>query len=32
VRSYSGEPPRGNQYVRRGQDVHHDSMGTCGAR
>jgi hypothetical protein len=28
----SGEPPRGNQYLSRGQDAHHHSMGTCGAR
>jgi hypothetical protein len=28
----SGEPPRGNQYLSRGQDAHHNSMGTCGAR
>ncbi len=32
VRSYSREPPRGNQYLGRGQDAHHDSMGTCDAR
>ncbi len=32
VRSCSGEPPRGNQYLSRGQDAHHNSMGTCGAR
>ena len=32
VRSCSREPPRGNQYLGRGQDAHHDSMGTCGAR
>ncbi len=32
VRSYSREPPRGNQDLSRGQDAHHDSMGTCGAR
>jgi hypothetical protein len=28
----SREPPRGNQYLSRGQDAHHHSMGTCGAR
>ena len=32
VRSCSREPPRGDQYLGRGQDAHHDSMGTCGAR
>jgi hypothetical protein len=32
VRSCSREPPRGNQYLRRGQDAHYHSMGTCGAR
>jgi hypothetical protein len=26
------EPPRGNQYLGRGQDAHHDSMSTYGAR
>jgi hypothetical protein len=31
VRSCSREPPRGDQYLVRGQDAHHDSMGTCGA-
>jgi len=31
VRSCSGEPPRGDQDLGRGQDAHHDSMGTCGA-
>jgi hypothetical protein len=31
VRSCSREPPRGNQYLGRGQDAHHDSMSTCGA-
>src|ERR1700730_10423629 len=25
--SCSHEPPRGNQYLGRGQDAHHDSMG-----
>jgi hypothetical protein len=28
----SGEPPRGNQDLSRGQGAHHHSMGTCGAR
>jgi hypothetical protein len=28
----SGEPPRGNQDLSWGQDAHHNSMGTCGAR
>jgi hypothetical protein len=28
----SREPPRGNQYLSRGQDAHHHTMGTCGAR
>jgi hypothetical protein len=32
VRSCSRQPPRGNQYLGRGQDAHHDNMGTCGAR
>jgi hypothetical protein len=32
VRPCSGEPPRGDQDLGRGQDAHHDSMGTCGAR
>jgi hypothetical protein len=32
VRSCSREPPRGNQCLGRGQDAHHDSMGTCGVR
>jgi hypothetical protein len=32
VRSCSREPPRGNQDLGRGQDAHHDSMGTNGAR
>ena len=31
VRSCSGEPSRGNQDLSRGEDAHHDSMGTCGA-
>jgi hypothetical protein len=30
--SCSGEPPRGNQDLSWGQDAHHNSMGTCGAR
>jgi hypothetical protein len=30
--SCSREPPRGNQYLGRGQDAHHDSMSTRGAR
>ena len=30
--SCSGEPPRGNQGLSWGQNVHHNSMGTCGAR
>ena len=29
VGSCSREPPRGNQYLGRGQDAHHDSMGTA---
>jgi len=32
VGSCSGEPSRGNQYLGRGKDAHHNSMGTCGAR
>jgi len=32
VGSCSREPPRGNQDFGRGQDAHHTSMGTCGAR
>jgi hypothetical protein len=32
VRSCSREPPRGNQDLGRGQNAHHDSMGTNGAR
>jgi hypothetical protein len=28
----SRQPPRGNQDLSRGQDAHHNSMGTCGAR
>jgi hypothetical protein len=32
VRSCSREPPRGNQYLGRGQHAHHDSMNTSGAR
>ena len=27
-----GEPPRDNQYLSRGEDAHHHSMGTRGAR
>ncbi len=30
--SCSGEPPRGNQDLSRGEDAHHNSMGTRGAR
>ena len=26
------EPPHGNQYLGRGQDAHHHSMGTRRAR
>ena len=32
VRSCSREPPRRDQDLGRGQDAHHDSMGTCGAQ
>jgi hypothetical protein len=32
VEQCSREPPRGNQNLSRGQDAHHHSMGTCGAR
>ena len=32
MRSCSRQPPRGNQDLSRGQDAHHNSMGTCGAR
>jgi hypothetical protein len=32
VGSCSREPPRGSQYLSWGQDAHHDSMGTRGAR
>jgi hypothetical protein len=32
VGARSGEPPRGNQDLGRGQDAHHHSMGTCRAR
>ncbi len=32
VGSCSSEPPRGDQYLGRGQDAHHDSMRTCRAR
>ena len=31
LRACSGEPPRGNQYLGRGRDAHHNSMGTGGA-
>ena len=31
VRPGSGEPPRGNQDLGRGQDAHHASMSTCDA-
>jgi hypothetical protein len=31
MRSCSRQPPRGNQDLSRGQDAHHNSMGTCGA-
>jgi len=30
--SCSREPSRGNQDLSRGQDAHHTSMGTGGAR
>ena len=30
--SCSREPPRGNQYLGRGQDAHHNSMSTYVAR
>jgi hypothetical protein len=32
VGSCSGEPPRGDQDLGRGEGAHHDSMGACGAR
>ena len=32
VRARSREPPRGNQYLSRGEDAHHDSMRMCSAR
>jgi hypothetical protein len=32
MRSCSRESPRGDQDLGRGQDAHHNSMGTCGAR
>ena len=32
VRPRSGQPPRGDQNLGRGQDAHHNSMGTYGAR
>jgi hypothetical protein len=32
MRPCSGQPPRGDQDLSRGQDGHHHSMGTYGAR
>jgi hypothetical protein len=32
VRTRSRQPPRGNQYLGRGQHAHHTSMSTGGAR
>ena len=32
VGSCSREPPRRDQYLGRGEDAHHHSMGTCGVR
>ena len=32
MRPCSRQPPRGHQDLSRGQDAHHNSMGTCGAR
>jgi len=32
VRSCSGEPTRGDQYLGRGQHAHHARMSTSGAR
>ena len=32
VRPCSREPPRGDQYLGRGQDAHHDSMSARGTR
>jgi hypothetical protein len=32
VRSCSRDPPRGDQYLGRSEDAHHDSMGTYAAR
>jgi hypothetical protein len=32
MRPCSRQPPRGNQDLSRGQDAHHTSMGTGGAR
>jgi hypothetical protein len=32
MRPCSRQPPRGNQDLGRGQDTHHNSMGTGGAR
>jgi len=28
----SREPPRGDHYLGRGENAHHDSMSTCGVR
>jgi hypothetical protein len=28
----SREPPRGDQYLGRGENAHHDSMSTYGVR
>jgi hypothetical protein len=32
VGSCSRKPPRSDQYLGRGEDAHHDSMGPCDAR
>ena len=32
VRPCSREPPRGDQYLGRGENAHHDSMSTYGVR
>jgi hypothetical protein len=32
MRPCSGQPPRDNHDLGRGQDAHHNSMGTRGAR
>jgi hypothetical protein len=32
MRPCSGQPPRGNQDLSRGQGAHHHITGTCGAR